>query len=299
MKKKLGYLVQGILAHVFLRIFKAMPVDIASAVGGFIGRRILKHTAWNKIARKNLDLVYPDMSIVDKKILLNKIWNNIGRIAGEYTHLEDIISDTNVDSPDSRVNIIGAEHIYNIKDDGNSIIFVGAHMSNWEVIRAFTKHFKKDIGCIYRAPNNPYVRSLLNEMRKDNKYTLYPKNAKGTMAMTRDLKKGEYVGLLVDQWLSQGTETNFLGQFTKAPDVYAKFARKFNTHIVPMRFARVDGKCKFELIIEKEIEFNPEDEDSVVVQKVSDKITEYIHTAPESWLWIHDRFKRKIVNNKK
>ena len=283
---------QSLVVRAVLSLCKMMPIDVASSIGGFIGRNLLIFTGWTKIAKKNLRLVYPDISNKEVNVIIKKMWNNIGRVAGEYVHLESIVDDCGIGDESKRINVKGVENVKDLMGTGKSIFFLGAHMSNWEVTRVFERLFPEEkLGCVYRKPNNPYVRNILNKMRKDNEYILYSNRADGMKAMTRDIKRGINVGLLVDQWLSSGAKTNFLGRETKAPGMYTKFAKKYGSPLVPFEFRRLDGKCKFELVFGKEIKVSEKDSDEVIVQRVSDELTQYIKANPESWLWIHNRFK--------
>ncbi len=290
--KQIEYLLQGLLLHMILGLFKLMPIGVSSAVGGWIGKNIIIHSNWTKIAKNNLRKVYPKISEKEIKKTIKGMWNNIGRVAGEAVHLESIVSNCGLNDSSKIVNVKGAEKVKALMEGNKSILFIGAHMGNWELVRVFETIFPDErLGCVYRKPNNPYVRNLLNKTRKDNKYILYPNNSDGMKTMTKDIKSGVHVGLLVDQWLSGGIKTKFLGIETKAPGLYAKFAKKYDTPIVPIKFIRLGGKCKFELEFDEQINVSTEDSDEKIVQKVNDKLTEYVNESPESWLWIHNRFK--------
>lgn len=289
--KNIEYFLQAVFAYIFFSILKIMPVGWSSALGGFVGRNILVYTSWTKTAKKNLLKVYPEMSEKDVKKTIKGIFNNIGRVAGEYPHLEKMTRDCGIDNPDKRINITGYKNIEQILKDDKAVLFVGAHISNWEIVRGFHSLFPKDLGCVYRAPNNPFIDKLLSKLRGNDKYTLYQKTPDGMKKMTKDIKNGVYIGLLVDQWLSSGTETEFLGIKTKSPSLYTKFAKKYGAHIVPCEFKRLDGKCKFETVFHPEIKVSEKDKDEDIVQKVNDKLSEFIKDNPENWLWIHNRFK--------
>ncbi|MCT4575375.1 MAG: hypothetical protein N4A43_03905 [Alphaproteobacteria bacterium] len=289
--KQIKYLIEAFFVYILLFIFKLLPVDIASATGSVVARCFLRFSKWDSIARSNINKVYPDISNKEVDTIIKGMWNNIGRIAGEYVHLDKIIESSGANNASKRVNLKGVENVEALLNDGKACLFVSGHIGNWEIIRAFKKQFGKDMGCVYRTPNNPYVSKMLNKMRKDEKYVLYPKSVDGMRAMTKDVKKGMAIGILVDQWLSDASNVVFLGQHTSAPDMYAKFAKKYGAHIIPLRFNRVNGKCKFEIIFDKEIQVSKEDKNEDIAQKVNDKLTEYIKQEPKNWLWIHNRFK--------
>lgn len=292
MKQQIVYFFQAILAYIVVYFFRLMPVDLSSSIGGFIGKRVLYYSKRSKIARDNLQKVYPEKDNKEINLILNKMWNNIGRNIGESIHLEKIIENYGTEDVSKRVNVKGIKNVSRIMKDNKPIVFVSGHLGNWEIIRAFNKCFNRDMGCIYREPNNPYVRSLLSKIRKDEKYKVYRNNANGVKEMTKDIKSGLYVGLLVDQWLTSGSFTKFLGIETKAPSLYGTYVKKYNAHLVPIQFKRINDKCKFELIFHPEIQVLENDTKESLTDKVNEKLTEFINEKPEDWLWIHKRFKK-------
>jgi len=291
--KRLSYFLQGLFAHLFLLLVRIVPVDIASAIGGFIGRRVMIHSKWTKIAKKNIRKVYPNISKKRMNRIVFKMWNNIGRTMAEAPHLEKIATKAAFNNSNARVNVKVESSSEKLILDNAPIVFIGAHISNWEIIRSMQALYPIDLGAVYRSPNNPYIRELLNKMRGIGKYKLYAKDT-GMLSMIKDLRKGVCIGVLVDQWLSKGEEVIFLGQKTRSSGVYASFAKKYGSHIIPIEFVRISSKCKFRLIVHKELEVKPEDTEQEIVQKANDKLSDMIHRHPSNWLWIHDRF--KILN---
>ncbi|MCB9991544.1 MAG: hypothetical protein H6867_09235 [Rhodospirillales bacterium] len=60
--KKLRYVFEGLSLSLLMIIFKLMPLDTASAVGGFIGRSIGPRLAASRKALRNIELALPELS---------------------------------------------------------------------------------------------------------------------------------------------------------------------------------------------------------------------------------------------
>jgi KDO2-lipid IV(A) lauroyltransferase len=74
---------------VFLLFFAArlLPVAIASAVLGYFLGFVGPLTPWQSRARRNLSLALPHLDHQAQTAILKNMWNNLGRVLGEYPHI--------------------------------------------------------------------------------------------------------------------------------------------------------------------------------------------------------------------
>ena len=86
--------------------FSILPVDAASALGGWIGRTFGSRLSVSNNARRNLKSTYPDWSDHQVETIVISMWNNLGRTAGEHPHL----SQFNPYQKNSRVEVVGFEN---------------------------------------------------------------------------------------------------------------------------------------------------------------------------------------------
>ena len=111
-------------------LFAALPVDWASALGGWIGRTIGPILPMTRVARANLRAVFPEMPPAETDRIVREMWDMVGRIVGEYPHLDAIARDAG--APGARVEVAGAEQVAMLKARGTALLF-SAHLGNWEV----------------------------------------------------------------------------------------------------------------------------------------------------------------------
>ena len=116
-------------AAVFVALLRCLPLDAASALGGFLACRIAPRLAISDRARRNLRAAFPDLSEPRIDAIVRGMWDNLGRVAAEYPHLRHI----RVFDPGSRVETRGIEHLDRALAAGRRVILFGGHIANWEI----------------------------------------------------------------------------------------------------------------------------------------------------------------------
>src|SRR3546814_9639270 len=97
---------QAALIYALLGLFRILPVGWASWLGSRLARTIAPLLAGPKRrARRTLDICFPDMAEEEKRTIERGMWDNLGRLAGEYPHLGRLWGDP------GRGEIIGRERL--------------------------------------------------------------------------------------------------------------------------------------------------------------------------------------------
>src|SRR6266581_3984796 len=84
------YRVEACGAAVFFAAMRALPVDVASALGGALARHIGPRLGISERARRNLVAALPELSAAAVERVVRGMWDNLGRVAAEYPHLPRI-----------------------------------------------------------------------------------------------------------------------------------------------------------------------------------------------------------------
>jgi KDO2-lipid IV(A) lauroyltransferase len=87
------YRLEALAARVGLALFGALPLDAASAVGGWLGRRIGPLLSAHRTAERNLRRALPHMDDAEVARTLRGMWDNLGRVVAEYAHIATIAND--------------------------------------------------------------------------------------------------------------------------------------------------------------------------------------------------------------
>ena len=220
-QKYLSHPLQGLIAHILLFLLGLVPVDWASAFGGWLARTVGPRLSTSKRATRNLKAAFPEKSETEIAEIVRGVWDNLGRVVFEFPHVPKI----NVYENPDRFEIVGMENLEKILDKEGPAVFFSAHMANWEIAtRTATQHPRgRDLHSIYREPDNPWVRSIFAKRRSSPNSQLLPKGTKGAKAALNLLKSGECLAILVDQKMNDGISVPFFGRDAMTAPAMAQF----------------------------------------------------------------------------
>jgi KDO2-lipid IV(A) lauroyltransferase len=283
--KQLKQRLEYVGARLIWGLFGLLPLDAASALGGWLARMVGPWLPAHRIARRNLARAFPEKSEAEIAAILRGMWDNIGRVAGEFPHLEQMST--------QRVELIGGEYIDLLRDDGQAGIFISGHVGNWELNGAVAVARGLPLNLVYRAANNPWVEDLYRKGRKSAAVALIQKGSEGARQALIVLKKGGHLGMLVDQKMNDGVPIPFFGRDAMTAPAMAQFATKFKCPLVPARVERLKG-ANFRVTVYPPMEFphtgDPHDDNRLLLIRINALLEEWVRDRPDQWLWVHRRW---------
>ncbi|ESQ94264.1 lysophospholipid acyltransferase family protein [Asticcacaulis benevestitus] len=291
--QKLAWRLEALLYDSFVAVMRALPVDTASDLGGWIFRTFGPMTGVQKTVRRNLKLAFPGMPADERDLLITKQWENTGRaMAGEFPVMDRIVKDR------SRFDIEGFEKLEAIASSGKPVIFISGHLSNWEIMNAAILAAKVPYMITYRAANNPYVDARIRAGRAAYGVTMFaPKGGDGAKELLIALQKGESVGLMNDQKFNRGVPTPFFGHIAETAPGPTKLAQRFGTVLQPLTIRRLH-KARFRVTVHDPIEVDDTGQKARDIESTVCKISAFIEQAvrdnPEEWFWVHKRWPNDV-----
>jgi KDO2-lipid IV(A) lauroyltransferase len=286
--RDLGFRLEAVAVWIAYKMFATLPIDAASAFGGWIGRTIGYRLPVTRHARRNLTRVFPDWSEAEREAVILRMWDNIGRTVGEYPHIPELTY-----GPGMRVEIEGMEHFAALRDDGLPGLFFSGHFGNWEILGPFAARHGIPLHLIYRAANNPYVNWVFTHGRANDGVELIPKGSAGARAALEKLRHGEHIGMLVDQKMNDGISVPFLGIDSMTAPALAAFSLKFKCPVVPAHIVRLKG-ARFRIIFDPPIFFQESGDRRgdllAAMTQVNGFLDSWIRERPDHWLWLHKRW---------
>jgi len=248
----------------------------------------------HRIGWANLRAAFPDQDDAWIRQILRGAWDNLGRVAGEYVHLERLW-DFDPEHPNSgRIVTHAAELFLELQNDGKPALCFAAHLANWELPAVAAAAHGLPSAVVYRMPNNKAVAKEIAAIRGPLMGRLIRTRAQAPLQMAAALEAGEHLGMLVDQHFSRGVDVTFFGRPCKANPAIARLARKFQCPVVGARVIRLPGR-RFQ--VEAEGPFTlPRGSDGQVdvpaaTQMITDVVERWIREHPEQWLWFHRRWR--------
>lgn len=294
--KSAGDAIAGGLAVTLLRAIRRTNPDRIADLSAALMRRVGPWLPEHRTGRANLAAAYPEKSAAEIEEILGGVWDNLGRVAAEYAHL-DRLWDWDFTRPSAgRIEVApeAIERFMRLRDDGKPALVFTAHLANWELPALAAAAYGLEGAILYRAPNIGAVATAVRDIRALKMGTLIPTGIGAPSALAAALECGLHVGILVDQYFYQGIEVEFFGRRCRTNPIIARLARHFDCPIHGTRAVRLPNH-RFRMELTEAIVPARDSEGHVDVQATTQMITTiiegWVREHPEQWLWLHRRWR--------
>lgn len=289
--KSARYALEFLIVKFGLWFFCVMKPQTSSNVAAEIAKFVGKKISVQKLAYKNLSNAMPELAESQKEKILDDMWDNLGRIVGEYGHIAKCptgeIESLIEMSQETRQNIEQA------KRSGKGGIIFGGHLGNWEVGPKLFMKNGLQVSTVYRPLNNPYVEKLTAALRG---VELIGKSTQGSRKIIDVIRKGGFVIILADQKISEGEAVKFFHADAVTTTSIARIALKYDVPLFPARSIRLGKNFKFRVEVEKPLAIEKTGDVNFdllqLTRSVNCKLEEWIRQYPAQWFWVHNRWKR-------
>ena len=282
---------EGLLLAAALAVFRALPVETASALGARLARAIAPARR-SRIAEQNLAMAMPELDPDRRAAVVRGVWENVGRTLGEFAHLDRIY-------PEGCVEVRGGEHIVAARDDGIGGIFFSAHYGNWELLSVSLVRYGSAPVPVYRPANSPGIERTIQRRRLAahpiEGVEYLPKSGQGMRGALRALRQGRHLAMLLDQKMNRGAPVPFFGRDAMTAMAAAEMAVRYRVPLIPSRIERLGG-ARFRLTIYPPMPL-PDTGDAradadLLMRAVHAVFEDWIRERPDHWLWLHRRWPR-------
>ncbi len=273
-------------------VARLFPLEWVSAAGGALGRWLGPLTRAHKVAARNIEIAFPDLTPEARAALLRDQWDNTGRTFFEFPFMDRI-------TPASgRVEVVGRERLVALAREKRPAVLISGHFANWEVMAACIVDSGLDCQITYRAANNPYVDRRIKEGRARYGVRLFaPKGSDGSRELLAALAKGEAVAFLNDQKFNGGVAAPFFGRPAHTAFASTRLALRFDAVMQPMVVERLPG-ARFRVIVPEPIRLqNTGDRERDLragVEKINAFVEAQVRRRPAEWFWVHRRWPKEV-----
>lgn len=288
----IGALTVGLLSAIKHTDRRRMA-NMAGALMRKIGPLVKEH----RIGRDNLRAAFPEKSDAEIETILGGVWDNLGRIAIEFAHLDEFCvagfgkqtRDVITYPPESQ------DRYDRIVKSGKPAIGFAAHLANWELPGIGAKLIGVKSAVLYRRPNIDAVNNVIVKLREPLMGELIPTGLDAPVRLARLLQSGVHVGMLADQHYTRGVEVTFFGRKCLANPLLAMLARQTELPIYGMRVVRKPDGNSFWGEVGDVVEPTRDAEGRIDIKGTTQAITAviegWIRQYPEQWLWLHRRWR--------
>lgn len=287
----------GALAAGALSAVKRMDRKRTANFAGALMRRLGPLFPEHRLGRANLRAAFADKSAPEIEQILGGVWDNLGRIAVEFAHLDEfsvagsgpLTPDVITYAPET------AERYRRLVQSGKPVLCFAAHLANWELPAVAGKLLGARTALLYRRPNIRPISDLIVRLREPLMGELVPTGLAAPVQLARLLQSGAHVGMLADQHFTRGVEVIFFGRRCIANPLIALLARQTGCPIHGVRVVRQPDGNSFSGEITDAVEPVRDAAGHVdiagTMQAVTAVIEGWVREHPEQWLWLHRRWR--------
>lgn len=275
------------IALAVLRVFEPLPYGLQAWLGRSLGRLLfLLPTGFKRIARRNLELCYPQLGAAERNRLLR----------GHFESLGLGLFETGITwwSPDSRLlgltTVEGLEHLDAALAAGKGAILLSAHFTTLEIgARAICA--RRPTSIMYRPTKNAVLEQFLKDNRGRHAKRAIPRDDIRTLIGA--LKANEVVWYAPDQaYRKKGAEmVPFFGIPAATNTATSRLAKLTGAAVLPYFPERLPGGKGYRMVIQPALAGFPGDDPAGDALRFNHLIEAQIERVPDQYLWIHRRFK--------
>lgn len=277
-----------------LAIGTSLPAWLVSGCFGVIMRVIGPKLPRHAVGLRNLAAALPEKTRAEHEKILAGMWNNLGRVGGEFIFLEhwsrDLFGSPSVVVYDEAT----ANRFLALRNDNIGALLFSAHLGNWELPAIVAAAAGLETMVLYRPPSIQSVAYSVGEIRKRVMGETVAAGLHAPFVLAKGLREGKHVGMLVDQHDSRGVPVTFFGQVCRTNPLIALLAREYDVPIHGVYAKRI-AACRFKVELTPRLMPARDDANQVdiigTMQLVTKQIEAWIREVPDQWLWIHRRWR--------
>jgi KDO2-lipid IV(A) lauroyltransferase len=283
-----------LLARMLMGFIRCLSWSRSLRFGRWVGRR-----AYNRAKKtretvlENLALAYPEMSAEKRKQLAREVFEHFGMAAAECINirkLEELTSYVEMEPSSRRV-------MDDLMSRGRGVVYATAHCGNWELMARALSRYGYPVNTIGRRSYDPRFTRLIDRFRCQGAVnTLWRGEPDLLERMTRVLKKGEVMGLLIDQDTRvPGAFVPFFGKSAHTPTAASLVARNASAPIVTGFNHRLP-QGGYRIVVQEYIPSDRPDLEQAVLEdtrQMTVRIEAHVREHPQEWVWMHRRWKTR------
>ncbi len=244
------------------------------------------------VARQNLEVVFGDaLTEHEADFIIRYCYKNL------MLALLQVMENRRLSQQElgKKITFVNKEIVDKAISDGKPIVFISAHVSNWELGASGLASQIISLNAVHKALNNPYFDRYLHESR--SRFDLNMVEKRGAIRhLSKALKKNGAVSLLIDQNVNpkDGIIVDFFSKSVTQTPAPAFLARKYDAPIIPLAMTTDNEEdytiTFFEPIIVAHTD-NAEADIREATIKQSAWLEKEIRQHPKFWFWCHRRWK--------
>ncbi|WP_349571180.1 lipid A biosynthesis lauroyl acyltransferase [Azotobacter salinestris] len=243
-----------------------------------------------RIARRNLELCFPELSADDRERLLKENFASMG-----IAFFEMAISWWWPRRRLARLaHIEGLEHLQRAQAEGRGVILMALHFTTLEIGAALLGQ-RQTIDGMYREHSNPVFDYVQRRGRERHNADATAIEREDIRAMLKVLRAGRAIWYAPDQdyGRKQSLFVPLFGIPAATVTATTKFARLGKAQVMPFIQTRLADGSGYRLTIHPPLADFPGESEEADCLRINRWVEQAVRQQPEQYLWAHRRFKSR------
>jgi KDO2-lipid IV(A) lauroyltransferase len=197
------------------------------------------------------------------------------------------------------VSIEGIEYLDQGLSRGKGVVFVSAHLGNWELMSPYVASLGYPVSIVARRINNEGINNLILGIRRQNgvQVIMREKRGRASRSIFRALLNNQVLGVLMDQDARvDGVFVDFFGRPAYTPSGPVALALSTGATIIPGFITRKpDGQHLLKMLPPFDLKITGHKQQDILTntQELTKIIEDYVRRFPSQWVWMHRRWRRQ------
>ena len=195
------------------------------------------------------------------------------------------------------IKVSGRHHIDEALALGRGLIGITGHIGNWELMAAGLALQGYPLNAVARQVYDQRLDRILNDLRKNANVRGISRDT-GVKEMIRVLRKGEILGILMDQDSSvRGVFVPFFDRPAHTPAGPVMLAMKTGAPILPMAIHRQRDETYLVTVKPPlDMRYTGDREKDLLSNTAActRALESFIRQEPSQWVWMHNRWRKKL-----
>ena len=239
-----------------------------------------------RLARANLERVYPDWREEQIETTARQVFKELGRNVYDFLRYPDLSEAEQREL----IQLEGLEILHELRRRSKGAVIVTGHFGAWEILAARLVSEGFPLVAMARPIKERRLEDLLSAHRQRMGVRTFP-SSRSSLAPLRHLQQGGFLGVLVDQRVkSGGTTVRFLGRPTRMTDAPARLALATGVPLVVVTIRRLSDQRHRARVWPA---VQPIGTPSELTQSLAEILESEIRSCPPQWMWFHPRWNER------
>ncbi|MHC4338721.1 MAG: lysophospholipid acyltransferase family protein [Planctomycetota bacterium] len=278
---------------------RCMSPAFAWGSARMLGRLVWRLGIRRKVAMANLGRAFPEWSEAERARTCRRSYEHFASVIVDLLFQRRMLTRQN---SHDRVTLSGwvgkyfREHgVEGLRRRAHRILFMTAHLGNWEMGSGFFGLLGVKVAPVYRIPQNPFLARLVRKVRLSHQAEFIERRG-AVQAMLERFERNENVGFLFDQEAGHGLDIPFFGHAARTHKTPAVLALDYDVKVTFGVMIRRGDFLRYELrgFLYEDFEHTGDRDKDLfdITHRLMGRLEEYIREYPEQYLWMHRRWKR-------